>query len=356
MGNDTLTPEERFAEFQQRLGKQCTSLGDLDWDSIKAFSESIPSVTERVNFLDLISHLPDNGVANGYVVNPARHHRNTQAILRPLSQERISLLSQHFDLQRIRRRAEQIPNHLEAVAYLRETLESYIDYHPTIRKGSYSPEELTFVKTIESKIQLRKDLHAASSQFSSMPTPGQDAAAHANQLYEQVKGLVNGLKPLDESSARLIVELADDAIKEFGNTNQEKKVELRQWKAQAELVLPPRTIEELRKRAEGSALERAYPRNRKVQNTLYIVIVLLIIASGLLWLKKTFFAESTPAKVEASPSPANNLSVTHEPKSIQETPSPPRVESTRNASPSIVERLEASPHLPISKISQKCLA
>src|SRR5437588_10037234 len=82
---------------------------------------------------------------------------------------------------------------------------------------------------------------------------------HAITLYEKVRALMQST--LDENNARIIAESADDAINEFGNTNQEKKVELRKWKAQAELVLPPSTIEELRKRAEGQLLKKSYPKN-----------------------------------------------------------------------------------------------
>lgn len=303
MEGHPLTPEERFAEFQRHIGKQCTSLDDLDWDSIKAFLERIPSAAERVDFLGFISRLPDNGVVNDTVVDPARHHRNTEAIRRPLDQERTRLLSQHFDLQRIRQTAEQIPNHLEAAAYLRGILESYIDYHPTIRQGSYSPAELTFVKTIESKIQLRKDMHAASSQSSSMPTNEQDAVARAIQLYEEVKKLANGEKPLDKNSARLIIELADDAIKEFGNTNQERKVELRKLKTEAEDFLPSPTLEELRKKAEGKAISLLHPANRVWRILLYTLILLSMIAAAVFGLLRSFPTVNETTKGGPSPTP-----------------------------------------------------
>ena len=99
--------------------------------------------------------------------------------------------------------------------------------------------------------------------------------AHAEQLYEKVKNLTAGGIPSDESTASIIVELVDDAVKEFGSTNQDKKVELRRIKEKAEEVLPPRTVEELRKRAEGQILKRTFPRNRIIRN-----VVLLIIGSG----------------------------------------------------------------------------
>ncbi|HEX7999592.1 MAG TPA: hypothetical protein VF528_14490 [Pyrinomonadaceae bacterium] len=55
--------------------------------------------------------------------------------------------------------------------------------------------------------------------------------------------------------------------------------------------MPPKTVEDLRKRAEGKAIEKAYPQSKRIRNALYVVIVLIVVASGLLWLRKTL---STP--------------------------------------------------------------
>lgn len=82
----------------------------------------------------------------------------------------------------------------------------------------------------------------------------------ADRLYNKVKSLIQETKLLDEYTARLIVELADDAIELFADTNHEKKVELRRWKAQAELLLPPDPLDELRERAEALLLKISYPK------------------------------------------------------------------------------------------------
>jgi hypothetical protein len=110
----------------------------------------------------------------------------------------------------------------------------------------------------------------------------------AHELYNKVKDLIENTKPLDEYTARMVVEYSDDAIKEFGTTNQDKKVELREWKAEAELVLPPATIEELRKRAEGQFLDRGYPRKKILRDILLWVIGLGIVAGTLFGAYRAF--------------------------------------------------------------------
>lgn len=108
----------------------------------------------------------------------------------------------------------------------------------------------------------------------------------AEDLYSKVKKLYGDGNDLDEDKARHIIEYADDAIKEFGNTNQKKKVQLRKWKAQAEAILPPSTIEELRKRAEGELLKRTFPQNMALRATLYALVALLVLILGFLAIKK----------------------------------------------------------------------
>lgn len=104
-----------------------------------------------------------------------------------------------------------------------------------------------------------------------------DNLVNAEQLYERVKSLYQNTNPLDQDNAKLIVELAEDAIKEFAHTNQDKKVELRNWKEQAELVLPPQTVEELRKRAEGHALQNFYPKNPRLRIALLGIIIFVVL-------------------------------------------------------------------------------
>jgi hypothetical protein len=103
---------------------------------------------------------------------------------------------------------------------------------------------------------------------------------HANQLYETVKTLTQTTGALDQRTARLIVETSDDAIREFGNTNQDKKIDLRNWKAEAEALLPPLTIKELKDRAEAQILAKGFPTRKLPRKILLYLIgaVLLIIA------------------------------------------------------------------------------
>src|SRR5438105_3767313 len=98
---------------------------------------------------------------------------------------------------------------------------------PTI----YNPEHA------ETAILIDRLMQRLSTRFMRPPT-------YPERLYEEVKTLVESYEPLDLDKAKLLIEKADDAIKEFGNTNQERKVQLRKWKAQAELVLPPSTIDD----------------------------------------------------------------------------------------------------------------
>jgi len=149
-----------------------------------------------------------------------------------------------------------------------------------------------------------------------MQAPGdRNGLAHAEQLYERVKSLTEGGVPSDESTASIIVELVDDAVKEFGSTNQDKKVELRRIKEEAEQVLPPKTVDELRKRAEGQILKRTFPRNRTLRN-----VVLLIIGSGTILLgayegiekyRETFKVNSKPQ------SSSNSQSVNRTSRTLQ---------------------------------------
>lgn len=158
----------------------------------------------------------------------------------------------------------------------------------------------------------------------------------ADRLYDKVKALIEKPESLSEDSARLIVESADDALKEFGSTNQEKKVLLRIWKAQAESFLPPATVEELRKRAEGGVLKKLWPRSATLQKGLVGFVALLIVLLAVTALKKTVFdfddanpkgptqtAISSPLPTVASSPMAvdstdNALSHSQKPASIQD--------------------------------------
>jgi len=154
----TLSPEDRFAQFQEYRGKQCTSLSDLDWAEVKSFLDIIPTEIARVDFLSILNELPDDGVINSRVVDPARHRRNQDLFLVPLQKERARLLASHFNLGRILNQIEQLSDHRDALNYLWQVRHDFGKYHPTTGQGLYSPDELVFHNTIEMEIQRGKDL------------------------------------------------------------------------------------------------------------------------------------------------------------------------------------------------------
>jgi hypothetical protein len=160
---------------------------------------------------------------------------------------------------------------------------------------------------------------AMTSESSAKAPSAEDKFIHADQLYEKVKSLMQDAKPLDQGSARLIVELADDAIKEYGSTSQERKVELKLWKEKAELVLPPSTLEELRKRSEGQLLKKSYPKNVLLRKALFGVVALVLLILTLLALRRAFSGQNDISKTAPSPTPI--LSQSTEPKP-EATPTP----------------------------------
>jgi hypothetical protein len=154
----TLSPEDRYEQFQEYKRKRLTSLSDLDWAEVKSFLETIPTEIERVDFLSILASLPDDGISNDILVDPPRHHRNHDLFLMPLQKERSRLLSRHFNLESILNRAEQITDHREALSYLWQVRSDYGKYHPTTRQNHYQPDELAFCNAIQTEIQRRKDL------------------------------------------------------------------------------------------------------------------------------------------------------------------------------------------------------
>jgi hypothetical protein len=140
-------------------------------------------------------------------------------------------------------------------------------------------------------------------------TTGKEDLTLANQLYEKVKSLIQNSAALDETKARIIVESADDAIKEFGNTNQEKKVELREWKKRAELVLPPCTIEELRKRGEGQVIRKVFPSPGVSQSIFLWAVGIGVIATILFGLISLVLHRESKQQVrQEPPAPINSNS------------------------------------------------
>jgi hypothetical protein len=175
----------------------------------------------------------------------------------------------------------------------------------------YNPEHAETAIQIE-RLMRSLGAYVTDAPVQSSPYTQQGGASTSNntelisaeQLYDKVKGLTQNTKPLDEYTARIIVESADDAIKGFGNTNQEKKVELRGWKAKAELALSPATIEELRKRTEGQILKGIYPKKSAVlRNAIFVVVALTFIIPSMLALRQFLSVRSDATITEPSPTP-----------------------------------------------------
>ena len=164
-------------------------------------------------------------------------------------------------------------------------------------------------------------------------TGDQTDFAHAIELYNQAKTL-SEKQPLDEETALLIIEAADDAIKQFGNTNQSRKVELKKLKAKAELIVAPKSLDELKKRAEGFYLNRFYPRNHKARVILFGVVGLFFIAGVLLSLRQKLFPDppATASNANATttvnpsptlaPSPSPTASLNAKPPEVRPAPLP----------------------------------
>jgi hypothetical protein len=151
-------------------------------------------------------------------------------------------------------------------------------------------------------------------------TPSPNSLAHALALYEKARALSTYVKPLDDTTAKNIVETANDAIREFGNTNQEKKVALRRMIKEAEEVLPPATIAELRKRAEEKAIKTLHPKGARLRKFFYAVIVLLLLGvPTVLSLKQ--FLKSPDDSVYIAPTPTS-ASPVKTPPEFKSTPTP----------------------------------
>jgi len=129
----------------------------------------------------------------------------------------------------------------------------------------------------------------------------------AINLYSQVIVMSQNWQSVDEVKARLIVEYAKDATELFGTTNQEKKVELNRIAERAGQVVPPDSVDSLRKRSEKLVLQLLYPKNGMLRNGLLMAIGAIIIAPILL-------SEFLPnKKTDSSHKPVWVEKLTHEP-------------------------------------------
>ena len=135
-------------------------------------------------------------------------------------------------------------------------------------------------------LELRQEVGLKLAPLRHLINEGRLSAARATKHpYDQAIELYQNTEHLDQEVARLLILLADDAIKEFGNTNQEKKAELERIKEEAEEVLPPKDVDGLKKRAEGQVLKMIYPRKQIIRQLFYIafaVAVALPILIGIL--------------------------------------------------------------------------
>lgn len=148
--------------FYEHIGKRCQSLGDLDWPKVSAYLDRIPTDLEKVNFLYELSRLPDDGVVDNSIVDPATHNRNQNTLIRPLNDECTRLLNRHFNLDNVLREAEGISNHADSIDYLWRVLRAFKKYHPGTLIDHYLSDELKFCKRIQEEIQYRKDVQAAN--------------------------------------------------------------------------------------------------------------------------------------------------------------------------------------------------
>ena len=115
-------------------------------------------------------------------------------------------------------------------------------------------------------------------------------SSHALTLYETARNLVQATETLDFETARLIVETCDDAINELGHTSQDKKIELRRWRAEAMATLPPRTIKELKERAEEQLLAKGYPKQKSLRALVLLIVSFVMFILGTAGAYKTLWS------------------------------------------------------------------
>lgn len=139
--------------------------------------------------------------------------------------------------------------------------------------------------------------------------------------------------------ASVIIESANDAIREFGNTNQEKKIELKRIVKEAEEVLPPATIKELRERAEAKALKTIHPKSRVLRNVVYATFALFIIIIPTIYaLRQALPGPGDVAEVKPSPTPPIAQPTRTNPEaSLEPTPQQTPVPEQPSPSPLVTE-------------------
>lgn len=196
---------------------------------------------------------------------------------------------------------------------------SYTDFH---NQGRYLRDRLNrsiaYLDSVVKRLPLISEpaegAETGASDFV-VPPPEPEKIKHALELYEKARSLHRHAQPLDERLARMVIESANDAIEEFGSTNQDKKVELRRIAEEAVRVLPPATFEDMRKRAEGEILQKAYPRTHVRRNVFIAVVAAAVLIYfiapifSLLWSSQTNSSNVTRPEQPAVSAPEGERSV-----------------------------------------------
>ena len=132
---------------------------------------------------------------------------------------------------------------------------------------------------------------------------------YASALHSKVVDLAQDWRKVDEPKARLIIECVQDALNAFGETNQEKRIELKEIREKAENIVSPDSIDSLKRRSERVFLKNFYPKNKKLRNTLLIGITLASLLGLsiplILWLRQTSSGITSPTPTQKGPISAN---------------------------------------------------
>lgn len=130
---------------------------------------------------------------------------------------------------------------------------------------------------------------------------------NAERLYKKVKQLIEeGWEKIDKIRAKQIIEYSNDAINEYKNTNQEKKVELREIIVRANQILPPDSIEDLKKKSERFFLARIYPQKKVPQILLFSGVISVILIITLVSMFNFFKPEKDKTLVNQQEQPNNS--------------------------------------------------
>ncbi len=136
------------------------------------------------------------------------------------------------------------------------------------------------------QLEALEDRHLASA-----PQAGRNDIQKALDLYEKAKQHEGSLT---KANAFLVIELCEDAIRLFGKSNQEKKVELRLWKLSAEELLAPTDSKAFLKRADRKALELFYRLPPRAIRILLPIIGVGLLAAGVVRLWNGFSVPLRP--------------------------------------------------------------